>query len=127
MSLDRKQPEKRSHRCRDKHDSYYASGPLPTASVVIVFHNEIASVLERSVHSVLNHSPKELLKEIILVDDCSKPDALRFNEDRWEQLQKPLESYLMQLPKVRIARMGQRRGLMLARMEGAWRATGDVV
>eukprot|EP00971_Amphidinium_carterae_P003735 74026-Amphidinium_carterae.1 len=33
----------------------------------------------------------------------------------------------MQLPKVRLARMGERRGLMLARMEGCWRASGDVV
>ena len=44
---------------------------LPTASVVIVFKNERWSPVLRTVYSVLNRSPKQYLKEVILVDDQS--------------------------------------------------------
>lgn len=48
---------------------------LPTASVVIIFHNEAWTTLLRTVHTVLARSPPEFLKEIILVDDCSNYDS----------------------------------------------------
>lgn len=47
------------------------SDDLPQISVVFIFVNEALSVILRSVHSVVNHTPSQLLKEVILVDDNS--------------------------------------------------------
>ncbi|XP_032822177.1 polypeptide N-acetylgalactosaminyltransferase 3-like isoform X2 [Petromyzon marinus] len=47
------------------------SPPLPTTSVIVVFHNEAWSTLLRTVYSVLHTAPALLLVELLLVDDAS--------------------------------------------------------
>lgn len=125
IEVDRQQGDVRSEGCRKRHATYPCD--LPTASVVIIFHNEHLVTLVRSLHSVLNNSPPDLLKEIILVDDASHADEGRFYESHFRRLREELEEYCRALPKVRLVRLRRRRGLMVARMEGAWRATGDVL
>ncbi|XP_004857661.1 polypeptide N-acetylgalactosaminyltransferase 3 isoform X2 [Heterocephalus glaber] len=91
--------------------------PLPTTSVIIVFHNEAWSTLLRTVHSVLYSSPAILLKEIILVDDASVDDYLH----------EKLEEYIKQFSIVKIVRQKERKGLITARLLGAAVATAETL
>ncbi|NXX71517.1 GALT6 acetylgalactosaminyltransferase, partial [Spizella passerina] len=90
---------------------------LPTASVVIVFHNEAWSTLLRTVYSVLHSSPARLLREVILVDDASTDEYLKEELDR----------YVEQLQIVRVVRQRERKGLITARLLGASVASGEVL
>jgi polypeptide N-acetylgalactosaminyltransferase len=63
--------------------------PLPTSSVIIVFHNEAWCTLLRTVYSILHNTPKILLAEIILVDDKSEIDK---RPELGEQLDDYLQS-----------------------------------
>eukprot|EP00435_Cladocopium_sp_Y103_P069223 s645_g32.t3 len=65
--------------------------------------------------------------KVLLVDDDSRPEAKKFSERQWKRLQGELEELLVDLPKVSLIRLRARRGLMKARMEGIWRARGEVV
>lgn len=93
---------------------------LPKADVIIVFHNEDLSVLLRSVHSILNTAPPSLLGEILLVNDDSsvKTHPWLFDE---------LPRAMAYLPKTRLVHLTKRRGLMVARMEGAKLARNKIL
>ncbi|CAH8493398.1 unnamed protein product [Schistosoma rodhaini] len=87
-------------------------------SVIIVFHNEAWSALLRTVHSVLDRTPVQLLHEIILVDDASTQSHLGDQ----------LKNYVKSLNKpVRIERMSSRSGLIRARLHGAKISTGKTL
>ncbi|XP_068103166.1 polypeptide N-acetylgalactosaminyltransferase 5 isoform X2 [Hyperolius riggenbachi] len=90
---------------------------LPNTSIIICFVDEVWSTLIRTVFSVLNRSPPELLKEVILVDDFSTKAFLK----------ETLDGYMKQFPKVRILHLKERHGLIRARIAGANIATGDVL
>uniref|UniRef100_A0A182RI09 Polypeptide N-acetylgalactosaminyltransferase n=1 Tax=Anopheles funestus TaxID=62324 RepID=A0A182RI09_ANOFN len=94
---------------------------LPAASIVMCFYNEHLETLLRSVQSVLNRTPAYLLKELILVDDCSDFEDLTVGGR--------LENELKQLDtdKVRLLRNVNREGLMRSRVYGARNATGQVL
>lgn len=91
---------------------------LPTVSVVVPFYNEHFSTLLRTCWSVINRSPPELLNEIILVDDYSSKEFLGDELDQY---------VADHLPKVKIVRLPERSGLIIARLAGAKVANGDVL
>nr|XP_057942924.1 polypeptide N-acetylgalactosaminyltransferase 10-like [Doryrhamphus excisus] len=113
ISLNRSLPDIRHANCKQK---LYAE-KLPNTSIIIPFHNEGWSSLLRTVHSVLNRSPPQLIAEVILVDDFSDK----------EHLKAALEEYMGHMPKVRILRTKKREGLIRTRLLGAAAAKGEVI
>uniref|UniRef100_A0A674NYV8 Polypeptide N-acetylgalactosaminyltransferase n=1 Tax=Takifugu rubripes TaxID=31033 RepID=A0A674NYV8_TAKRU len=114
IALNRSLPDVRLDGCKTK----VYPDDVPNTSIVIVFHNEAWSTLLRTVHSVINRSPRHLLVEIVLVDDASERDFLK----------KKLENYVRTLEvPVRILRMEQRSGLIRARLRGAAATKGQVI
>ncbi|NWW71571.1 GALT6 acetylgalactosaminyltransferase, partial [Climacteris rufus] len=108
-------PDSRPPECIDQ--KFKRCPPLPSTSVVIVFHNEAWSTLLRTVYSVLHSSPARLLREVILVDDASTDEYLKEELDR----------YVEQLQIVRVVRQRERKGLITARLLGASVASGEVL
>ncbi|KAF6081219.1 polypeptide N-acetylgalactosaminyltransferase 9 [Phyllostomus discolor] len=115
ISLDRAIPDYRPKKCRQV--SY--SDDLPQISVVFIFVNEALSVILRSVHSVVNHTPSQLLKEVILVDDNSDNVELKFSLDQYVHKRYP--------GLVKVVRNSRREGLIRARLQGWKAATAPVV
>lgn len=114
IAMNRSIPDTRLDECKYWH---YPT-ELPSTSVIIVFHNEGFSVLMRTVHSVINRSPPNILHEIVLVDDFSDKDNLKTNLDNYIKRWKG---------KVRLIRNTQREGLIRTRSRGAQEATGEVI
>ncbi|XP_019875284.2 polypeptide N-acetylgalactosaminyltransferase 1-like [Aethina tumida] len=115
MPLNRKLRDPRNRKCREfKYD------PKLNASVIIIFYNELLSVILRTVWSVILQTPDHLLKEIILVDDSSTDESLKGLLDHY--LTTRLNNY-----RVKLIRLKTRMGLIRARLQGARVATGDVM
>ncbi|XP_069110919.1 probable N-acetylgalactosaminyltransferase 9 isoform X2 [Argopecten irradians] len=116
ISLERSIKDVRDSKCKD----IVYPKDLPSASVVIIFHNEAWSPLLRTAHSVVNRSPPEYLHEVILLDDFSDRPELgeklnKYVEETWPD------------GIVRIVRTMERSGLIRARLAGAVAAKGDVL
>ncbi|XP_037027828.1 polypeptide N-acetylgalactosaminyltransferase 5-like [Bradysia coprophila] len=113
-SLHRSLPDPRFDECKN----LLYPKKLPMTSVIIIFHNEAWTTLLRTVWSIIDRSPVELIKEIILVDDLST----------WSFLKRPLDDYIEAIPvHVKLIRNSKREGLMRARIIGARHATGQVL
>ncbi|XP_013766746.1 probable polypeptide N-acetylgalactosaminyltransferase 8 [Pundamilia nyererei] len=118
LPLDRPLPDTRDPRCLAKK---YAKD-LPSISVILIYINEALSVIKRAIQSIITHTPKKLLKEIILVDDYSN----------YNDLGKPLQDYIDQINKempglLKKVRHTQQMGLSQSRISGWEHATADVV
>lgn len=106
----------RKSQCREK--IYPDISELPNTSIIIVYHNEAYSTLLRTITSVILRSPRQLLKEIILVDDFSTREFLK----------KDLERTVVELPvPIKLVRSKERVGLIRARLMGSAEATGEVL
>jgi len=116
ISLHRSLPDQRDPWCREP-DRNLPVSELPATSVIVCFHNEGWTALLRTVHSIIDRSPPNLLQEIVLVDDASTQDHLK----------KELEEYISKYPKVKIVRSPERVGLIRARLLGATHAAGPVL
>ena len=114
ISFERSIPDTRSRGCNQLKYNY---AELSKTSVIICFTEESWSALLRTIHSVLNRTPPELLEEILLIDDYSQR----------EHLQAPLEEYLKNLPKVKLIRTTKREGLIRARLIGVEAAQAPVL
>ena len=115
LSLLRDVPDTRHYLCRNQ--TYSKS--LPNASIVICFYNEHYNTLLRSLYSIVNRTPKNLLHEIILINDYSD------SEDLHEKIKNYVSLHLDN--KIRYYKTEKREGLIRARMFGAEKATGDVL
>ncbi|XP_046446155.1 polypeptide N-acetylgalactosaminyltransferase 11-like isoform X2 [Daphnia pulex] len=88
-------------------------------SVIICFYNEDPNTLFRTVHSVLDQTPAELLHEVLLVDDSSDGGNIHNEVEEFVGKNFP--------PKVQLLKTMKREGLIRARIFGAKKATGQVL
>lgn len=76
-------------------------------------------MLKRTLHSIYNRTPRNLIHEIILVNDKSTID----------ELYQPLEEYVKvnfgDIVKIRVS--NERRGMVESRLDAARAATGEVL
>ncbi|XP_032833881.2 polypeptide N-acetylgalactosaminyltransferase 18-like [Petromyzon marinus] len=119
LPLDRDVPDNRPPGCSSKR---YPS-ELPALSLVLIFYNEAVSILLRAVTSAVRNTPHHLLKEIILVDDCSSHRDLQ--EDF--ALRTQLIDRRYEHVSIRLVRHAARRGLSASRVTGIRAASGPVV
>lgn len=106
VSVQRTLPDYRYEKCK----KLKYPNRLPATSIIIIFHNEPWTTLLRTIWSIINRSPKQLVDEIILVDDVS---------DR-SYLGNQLEDFIKTLPlNVKLIRTKKREGLIRARLLGA--------
>ncbi|KAH7961591.1 hypothetical protein HPB52_010709 [Rhipicephalus sanguineus] len=121
LPLNRTLGDRRHRSCRN---AEYDVDSLPTASVVIIFTDELFSALLRTVYSVINRTPRRLLREIILVDDYSQIERAR--RDGYGRLERFIRRHFRP-GFVKLITLPKREGLIRARLTGARAASGDVL
>ncbi|CAL8324739.1 unnamed protein product, partial [Gadus morhua 'NCC'] len=119
LPLNRPLPDTRDPRCLMK--TYPKD--LPSIGVVLIYLDEALSILKRAIRSIIDRTPKSLLKEIILVDDHSTNDDLKQDFDMYI---KTIEDQNPGLLMTRV-RHSEQLGLTTARISGWKAATADVV
>ncbi|XP_006891426.1 PREDICTED: probable polypeptide N-acetylgalactosaminyltransferase 8 [Elephantulus edwardii] len=118
LPLNRTILDTRNSRCLQK---TYPS-QLPSLGVILIFMNEALSVIQRAITSIINRTPSQVLKEIILVDDFSSNGELKI------PLNEKIAFYNQKYPGLlKLIRHTERKGLAESRNTGWQAATADVV
>ncbi|XP_029646622.2 polypeptide N-acetylgalactosaminyltransferase 13-like [Octopus sinensis] len=117
IPLNRMVPDSRPVGCKNQtFDESY----MPQAAAIVTVYNEWPSILLRTIYSIINRTPRNLLKEIIIVDDNSD---LEFYKEY-------LDIYIkdhFDTDLVKLIRLKERGGLIKARMEAIKYVTAEVV
>lgn len=108
------------YRCKNK--TYTET--LPSVSIIICFYNEHFHTLIRSIHSILERTPRSLLEEIVLVDDYSDTKHLHTDvADYVANLSKTPSSFdangIYRPVPIKVLKTHRREGLIRARLFGA--------
>ena len=119
LALDRVQPDIRSAEC--KAVKYPRPTEMPQVSVIIIYYNEAMSTLLRNLLGVLNRSPPDLLGEILLVDDNSTLEQLKYLPEHVARLPHSARS------KIRMVHRNIHNGIVGARNRGADEAKHDII
>uniref|UniRef100_A0A3B4AWX8 Polypeptide N-acetylgalactosaminyltransferase n=1 Tax=Periophthalmus magnuspinnatus TaxID=409849 RepID=A0A3B4AWX8_9GOBI len=118
LPLNRDLPDTRHSRCLTKD---YPKD-LPSLAVILIYLNEALSIIKRAIRSIIDRTPRHLLKEIILVDDYSTHYDLR------NMLQEYIDEIHTERPGlIKTVRHQKQMGLSQARISGWKRATADAV
>ena len=102
--------------------AYPKPQPETTLSVVLVFYNEGTSTLLRTAQSCLDRTPPELLEEVLLVDDGNPLD-----DPRVQRQMEEIRAYVAAHPKVRMIRLDEHHGLIVAKNRGGQAAKGSIL
>ena len=97
----------------------YNNDRMPSASVIVCYYREELTVLLRTIHSILDRTHPELLREIIVVNDHSDIDIA-------PNVTRHLEGEGLTC-KVKLITPPERSGLIRARLYGAKHATGQAL
>ncbi|CBZ56323.1 putative UDP-N-acetyl-D-galactosamine:polypeptide N-acetylgalactosaminyltransferase T5 [Neospora caninum Liverpool] len=119
LPLDRKAPDSRDLVCRSISYNLQKLSDTLDVSIVIAFYNEPVSTLLRTVHSILNFTPPPLVREVILVNDCSDDIALLPGGF--------LDQYTPYLPKTSVVHLDERSGVVAARLAGIQAASSPAI
>jgi len=96
--------------------------------VIIPFHNESATILLKTIKTILYRTPDSLLEEIVLVDDVNPIDI----DEKISKIYRIFTLFSFSFfegvhPKVVIIHNGEREGLIRSKVLGGRAARGSVL
>lgn len=118
LPLNRSLPDFRLPECKVLS---YPVREFPKVSIIIIYYNEPLSTLVRNVVSVFNRTPRHLLGEIVLVDDKSSMEELKFLDEHLDQLSAADRAL------VRIVHRDVHNGIVGARTRGAEESKYNII